>query len=93
VRRWLSAVGDHADDLLLLLAASTGSGSPLPTVVRSIREAKDPLAVKDLAVSGDDLLAAGVRPGPEVGDTLQRLLAEVLDDPARNTRDYLLSRV
>jgi len=25
--------------------------------------------------------------------TLERLLAEVLEDPSRNTRDYLLSRV
>src|SRR3989441_5334245 len=65
----------------------------LPKVVASIRAAKDPLTVKDLAVKGDDLLAAGVRPGPEVGETLQRLLADVLEDPTHNTRDYLLSRV
>jgi tRNA nucleotidyltransferase (CCA-adding enzyme) len=93
VRRWLAAVGEYADDLLLLLAAGTAPRSPLPTVVESIRAAKDPLTVKDLAVTGDDLLAAGVRPGPDVGATLQRLLGEVLADPARNTRDYLLSRV
>src|SRR5207247_5214257 len=90
VRRWLSQVGDHADDLLVLLPAPR---SLLPKVVESIRAAKDPLTVKDLAVKGDDLLAAGVRPGPDVGETLERLLAEVLEDPSRNTRDYLLSRV
>ncbi len=78
---------------LVLLAAGTAPRSPLPRVVESIRAAKDPLAVKDLALKGDDLLAAGVRPGPEVGETLERLLAEVLEDPTRNTRDYLLSRV
>jgi hypothetical protein len=50
-------------------------------------------AIGDLAVNGDDLLAAGVRPGPEVGETLSRLLSEVLDDPSRNTRDELLRRV
>jgi tRNA nucleotidyltransferase (CCA-adding enzyme) len=44
-------------------------------------------------VDGDDLIAAGVRPGPDVGEALRRLLAEVLEDPRRNTRDYLLSRV
>jgi len=49
--------------------------------------------VKDLAVTGDDLLAAGVRPGPDVGAALERLLAEVLEDPTRNTRAYLLSHV
>ena len=93
VRRWLSAVGEYADDLLALLTAGSAPRSPLPKIVDSIRAAKDPLTVKDLAVTGDDLLAAGVRPGPEVGETLQRLLAEVLEDPKRNTRDGLLSRV
>jgi tRNA nucleotidyltransferase (CCA-adding enzyme) len=61
--------------------------------VQAIREARDPLSVKDLAVDGNDLIAAGVRPGPEVGETLTRLLAEVLDDPSRNTKAALLARV
>ena len=93
VRRWLSAVGEYADDLLTLRSAGTTPRSPLPKVVAAIRAAKDPLTLKDLAVSGDDLLAAGVRAGPEVGETLHRLLDEVLEDPKRNTRDHLLSRV
>ncbi len=97
-RRWLSQVGEYADDLLGLLPAYPASRIPhpvsdLPKLVESIRAAKDPLTVKALAVKGDDLLAAGVRPGPDVGETLERLLAEVLEDPSRNTRDYLLSRV
>ncbi len=59
----------------------------------AIRAAKDPLTLADLAVKGDDLIAAGVRPGPDVGETLQQLLGEVLEDPARNTREHLLQRV
>jgi tRNA nucleotidyltransferase (CCA-adding enzyme) len=98
VRRWLAATGDAADDLLALLPALDHSRFPfplarLPDVVAAIRAAKDPLTLKDLAVTGADLLQAGVRPGPAVGETLQRLLAEVLEDPRRNTREYLLSRV
>ncbi len=89
VRRWLSQVGEYADDLLTL----PSSPVPLRRVVESIRAAKDPLTLKDLAVTGDDLLAAGVRPGPDVGATLERLLAEVLEDPARNRKDYLLAHV
>jgi tRNA nucleotidyltransferase (CCA-adding enzyme) len=89
VRRWLSQVGECADDLLTLPAARI----PLPAVVAKIRAARDPLTLKDLAVKGDELIAAGVRPGPDVGATLERLLAEVLEDPARNTKEYLLSRV
>ncbi len=93
VRRWLSQVGEYADDLLALPPVRTSPLSLLPKVVHSIRAARDPLSLRDLAVTGDDLLAAGVRPGPEVGETLARLLGEVLEDPSRNTKAYLLSRV
>src|SRR6266704_1254955 len=93
VRRWLSQVGEYADDLLALPPVRTSPLSLLPKVVKSVRAAKDPVTLKDLAVTGDDLLAAGVRPGPEVGETLERLLGEVLEDPRRNTKEYLLSRV
>jgi tRNA nucleotidyltransferase (CCA-adding enzyme) len=89
VRRWLSQVGAYADDLVTL----PQSPVPLSKVVESIRSAKDPLSLKDLAVTGDDLLAAGVRPGPDVGATLERLFADVLEDPSHNTPAYLLSRV
>jgi len=90
VRRWLAAVGQYADDLLALLPAPR---SLLPQAVAKIRAAHAPLTLKDLAVKGDDLIAAGVRPGPDVGETLARLLEEVLEDPTRNTKAYLLSRV
>jgi len=89
-RRWLSQVGEHADDLLALLPAPR---SVLRATVERIRTAGEPLTLKDLAVKGDDLIAAGVRPGPDVGEMLARLLDEVLEDPTRNTREYLLSRV
>jgi tRNA nucleotidyltransferase (CCA-adding enzyme) len=89
-RRWLSQVGDYADDLLVLLPAPR---SVLRATVERIRGAAEPLTLKDLAVKGDDLIAAGVRPGPDVGEALARLLEEVLEDPARNTKEYLLSRV
>jgi tRNA nucleotidyltransferase (CCA-adding enzyme) len=92
VRRWLSQVGPAAEDLLALLVA-TAPRAPLPKVVEAIRAAGDPLALKDLVVHGDDLIAAGVRPGPDVGEMLARLLDDVLEDPGRNTRDHLLARV
>ena len=41
-------------------------------------------------MNGRDLIAGGVKPGPQMGSLLQRLLDAVLDDPARNTREELL---
>ena len=92
IRRWLSQTGPAADDLLAQIAA-TSPRSALPKVVAAIRAARDPLTLKDLAVRGEDLITAGVRPGPDVGDMLQRLLGDVLEDPRRNSRDHLLARV
>ncbi len=92
VRRWMSLTGSATDDLLAQLAA-TAPRSAVPRVVDAIRAARDPLTLKDLAVRGEDLITAGVRPGPGVGEMLQRLLADVLEDPRRNTRDHLLARV
>lgn len=93
VRRWLSDVGMYADDLLTLAPVSDGASPALVGAVAAIRAAGDPLTVGALAVNGDDLLAAGVRPGPDVGEALHRLLSDVLDDPARNTKATLLARV
>jgi len=87
VRKWLAETGEYADDLLI------GASDTLQKTVANIRAKNPPLALKDLAVRGDDLIGAGVRPGPEVGETLARLLEEVLEDPSRNTKEYLLSRV
>ena len=87
IRYWLSQVGEYVDDLLTL------APDAVVKAVTAIRATNPPLSLKDLAVKGDDLVAAGVRPGPDVGEVLKRLLGEVLDDPAKNTKEYLLSRV
>lgn len=51
------------------------------------------VSLKDLAINGKDLIAEGAAPGKGLGEMLQKLLEEVLEEPERNTREYLLSRV
>ena len=51
-----------------------------------------PHRLRDLVVGGDDLIALGYPPGPPIGRALQELLEDVIRDPARNDRDYLLGR-
>ena len=47
------------------------------------------VSLKDLAVSGRDLIAAGMTPGREMGEMLQRMLQHVLDVPEDNTMEKL----
>lgn len=51
------------------------------------------VSLKTLAVTGSDLIAAGMEPGKELGDVLRKLLEEVLEEPERNTKEYLLTRI
>ena len=52
---------------------------------------QDCLSLKELAVNGRDLIQAGVRPGPALGEVLSGMLELVLEEPSRNTKEYLLS--
>ncbi len=52
---------------------------------------RDPIALGDLALTGDDLRSAGVPPGPQMGRILHHLLDRVLQDPTLNTHDQLLA--
>lgn len=50
------------------------------------------ISLKDLALNGKDLISLGMQPGKAIGDCLQTLLEEVLDEPERNTKEYLTER-
>ena len=51
---------------------------------------KECLSLKDLAVNGRDLIEMGITPGKELGDILAAMLADVLDEPSHNIKEYLL---
>jgi len=48
------------------------------------------VSLKNLAVKGADLIAAGWKPGRELGETLEKLLELVLEQPECNTKERLL---
>jgi hypothetical protein len=62
--------------------------------VQRVIAAPAALSVQDLAVDGTDVMRVlGIAPGPRVGEALERLLEEVLEEPARNTRERLSARL
>lgn len=66
----------------------------LDRMYREIMNNRDCLSLKELAVGGSDLIELGIPAGPKIGEILKTLLyEEVLTDPSRNNRDYLLETV
>ena len=50
------------------------------------------VSLKTLAVNGRDLIEAGLAPGKELGNILESLLKEVLEEPEKNNKEYLLEK-
>lgn len=102
VRRIITNVGrDHIEDLVKLrICDRIGTGRPKEQPFRlrkyqaMIEQAlRDPISVGMLAVDGKDVMQiTGEKPGPRLGWMLHALLEEVLDDPARNTKEYLTQK-
>jgi putative nucleotidyltransferase with HDIG domain len=100
VRRFIIRVGEeNLEDLYRLRRADSygtaGKEGPdlsglISRVDRTLAE-NHALSLKDLAVSGDDLIKAGIKPGRRMGIILNELLETVVDDPASNNRETLLN--
>lgn len=103
VRRFLARVGvENIDDIIKVREADRiGSRVPkafpyklrhLLFMIEKVRH--DPLHPKMLALRGDDVMRIlNIPAGPKVGQILFILLDAVLDDPKRNTREYLEKKI
>lgn len=70
-----------------------GKLAEVEAVYQRILEEQSCLSLKDLAVTGKDLIEAGIEPGPELGRILNELLELVIEHPEYNTKEYLLERI
>lgn len=62
----------------------------IETLYQEIVEKGQCVSLKDLAVTGKDLIGAGMEPGREIGEKLNELLGLVIEDPSLNTKKELL---
>jgi tRNA nucleotidyltransferase (CCA-adding enzyme) len=101
VRRFIARVGESSlEDLYRLRRADAFALTGKETEPMNLTELSDRVkkvlaqehafTLKDLAVSGNDLMAIGIESGKTMGIILKELLETVLDDPAQNTREKLL---
>ena len=106
IRRWLNRLSPEAFFQLLDIKRADNMGQA-PEKVRDrlaeldvirakaerILAERQCLTLKDLAVNGRDVIAAGVAPGPEVGQVLEGLLGQVLSGSIPNEREALMKSV
>ena len=92
---------ENVEDLIKVREGDRiGSGTPkaMPYKLRHLKfmidkVARDPLSPKMLKLNGSELMTLlQIDPGPKVGMIIAALMNEVLDDPAKNTKEYLSQR-
>lgn len=102
VRKLIRKVGlENMKDLIALrMAERLGSGVPKakPYKLRHLeyiidKVSHDAISVKMLKINGNDLMKVlNIQPGPKIGAILDVLLAEVIEEPKKNEKDYLEKR-
>lgn len=93
LRRWLSKLeAVRAAPLLALHEARGTLPAGLRARVEAILASSPPLTTRQLALDGKAIMAAlGTGPSPAIGHATRHLLELVLEEPARNTAEGLLS--
>jgi len=102
IRRVIRNVGlENIEDMLALRVADRLGGGARETSwrleefkARLIEVQKQPFAVKDLKIDGNDVMKElNLKPGKEVGEILNKLFDEVVEKKVENEREILLSEL
>ena len=106
VRRALHKIGKEYFEQILelkqadMLAQSTYQREEKEENLRQVRalyeeilRKEECVSLKELALTGKDLMELGVPQGKQLGMILQQLLEDVLENPEHNTREYLVTLV
>ena len=103
IRRFIRkiGVGNVKDMLDIRIADRLGSGRPADSwrlklfkekVEEQLKPAK--FSINDLAIDGNDIMRElKIKPGPKIGEILQKLFTEVDENLSRNNKEFLLKRI
>lgn len=106
MRRAMNRIGTDIFDYLFLIKRADTMAQNIDTVeeklkdleisyglFRKIYESDQCVSLKELAISGADLIEYGIKPGKEIGEYLKKLLEMVIDKPELNKREILLEKL
>jgi len=104
VRRFIRRVGvENVKDMMdLRIGDRLGGGTQtaeswrLKLFKKRVEDQLKPLpfSINDLTIDGNDIMKElNIKPGPKVGEILQKLFLEVDENLSKNNREYLLKRI
>ncbi len=92
LKKLIGRIGfDTAKDIFRIRSLFCEKAKELYLMTGYIYESKEPVFIKDLAVDGGDLSAAGVAPGRLTGEILAALLDAVTENKVKNEKSDLLA--
>jgi len=101
VRRFVRRVGkENLEDLFKLRYADRIGSGVFKAEPYRLRYLKyliekvqiEPLTPKQLKINGNDLINLGIPQGPRIGWILKILLEEIIDEPSKNVKEYLIKK-
>lgn len=102
IRRFIRRVGkENINDIILLRIGDRKGGGSKTTSWRLQELQKrvgeqlyEPMTVSDLVIDGNVVMRIlGISPGPKVGEIMNSLFEEVIEDTSKNNQEYLTKRV
>lgn len=103
IRRFIKNVGvENIEDMMALRIGDRLGGGTQKAVSWRMEEfqkrieevLKKPFSISDLKINGKDVMETlNIPPGPKVGEILNKLFEEVLEDSNKNNKEYLLERI
>lgn len=106
IRRYINRIGEEyfPDIFELNLADTMGQSEYLKEeklkLLEELREGYEQViakgecvSLKTLAVTGNDLVKAGIKPGPQIGEILDKMLKVVIDNPSKNNKEELMKLI
>lgn len=103
IRRFIRRIGiDNVADMMdLRIGDRLGGGTQTAESwrLKKFKErvagelAPKPFSINDLAIDGNDIMKElDLKPGPKIGEILQKLFKEVDEDMEKNNKEYLLKK-
>lgn len=102
IRRFIRHIGkENIDNMIMLRTGDRVGGGSKATSWRLLELQErikqvlyKPFEITDLKINGKDVMTTlNIQSGPKVGQVLKKIFAEVLEDSAKNEREYLLKKI